>query len=174
MRYARIQSGTVMEVVDLDEGETPADFYHSAIAETFVEDPSDTAAPGFTFDGTAFSAPAAAPVTREMIAAEAERRIAAGIFVDAKAFRADDASVSRVREMLDAFVAGIVSPEGVTFRTAAGDEFTLTAEAAARSIYEAQITHRAAVLAASSSLQDTLPADYLTNAAWPVAVSITL
>jgi len=131
---------------------------------------------GGTVSGAGLALPAYAvkPVTAEMVRNEAERRIAAGITVDALPFRADDASVGRVREMLDAFVAVIVPPAGVTFKTAAGDEFTLTTEAQARAIYEGQITHRAAVLAASAALQDTLPADYLTNAAWPAVTAVVL
>ena len=119
-----------------------------------------------------FSAPQL-QVTAADIRAEAERRIAVGIVVDGVPFKADDVSVSRVGRMVDAFNDGLVDPAGITFRTAAGDRFTLTELTQVRSIYHALIGYQSAVLSASDTLQATMPSDYLESAVWPNQPSLS-
>ena len=114
------------------------------------------------------------PVTTEKVSAEAERRIGVGILVDGKAFRSDDVSVARVQQMRDAFIANMVDQNGVTFRTAAGDDFTLTSQAQAEAIYFELIAYRGAVLSASANLQDDLPSDFSNDSYWPGKPAIEL
>jgi len=104
----------------------------------------------------------------QLIRDEAERRIRAGITVDGEPFRADDASTQRVGEMVAAFAANLVPPEGVTFRTAAGATLTLTTRAEAEAIRDALLRHRAAVLAVSAEKQDGADVD------WPTPEAVTL
>lgn len=104
---------------------------------------------------------------------EAERRILTGIIVNGAPFRADDASTQRVGEMVAAFAAGLVGPEGVRFRTAAGTVFTLTAQAQAEAIRDALLRHRAACLAASAVLQDAPPQNPADPSHWPVPEAVS-
>jgi hypothetical protein len=112
--------------------------------------------------------------TADDIRLEAERRIEAGITVDGKAFRADDQSTARIKQIIDGFAAGLAPAAGVVFRTAAGDAFTLASSAEAEAIYAGQLQWRAAVLAASAALQDSLPVDYAADSHWPSAVAVAV
>jgi hypothetical protein len=112
------------------------------------------------------------PIQR--IREEAERRIRSGILVNGAAFRADDASTQRVGEMVAAFAAGLVGPDGVSFRTAAGSAFTLTAQSQAEAIRDALLRHRAACLAVSAALQEAPPANPADPALWPAPEAVSL
>lgn len=105
---------------------------------------------------------------------EAERRIQAGIIVNGAPFRADDTSTQRIGEMVAAFAAGLVGPDGVTFRTAGGAAFTLTLQSEAEAIRDALLRHRAGCLATSAALQNDPPADPSDPSYWPTPESISL
>jgi hypothetical protein len=104
----------------------------------------------------------------QAIAVEAEQRIAAGILVDTKPFRCDEVSTQRVGEMVRSFADGLVGEDGVTFRTAAGDLFTLTSSNQAQAIYDAQRRWRSSVLEVSAKKQGGQSIN------WPDQISITL
>ncbi|MDW3204558.1 MAG: hypothetical protein R8L07_03365 [Alphaproteobacteria bacterium] len=103
------------------------------------------------------------------ISKDAERRIATGILVDGKPFRCDETSAQRIWQCLSAFQDGLVPPGGTSFRTAAGDVFTLTTQAQAQAIFDAQRRYIAAVLSASAALQTGQ-----SGVDWPDRISITL
>jgi uncharacterized protein YaiE (UPF0345 family) len=106
------------------------------------------------------------------ILAEAERRIAAGITVNGKPFRADDISVMRMKNLAGALA---VAAPGTTqtFRTAAGDQFTVDAAQAA-AISTAQIRWQGAILGASAALQANPPLDPTADANWPAKPGVTV
>ena len=122
--------------------------------------------------GKAVPAYSVRPLSRAHIMAEAERRIDVGILVDGKPFKADNGSVSRISSLSYGLSNSMAS--SITFKTAAGDTFTLTTATQADTIYDALISYQSDVLTASATLQDSLPADYLTSAEWPAQASVTL
>ena len=105
---------------------------------------------------------------------EAERRIGIGIIVNGKAFRCDEISTQRIGELVRSFEDGLIEEGGVTFRTDAGDAYTLSSLSDARTIYDAQRRHRTALLAASSSLQAAPPTDPQADEHWPVPEQVTI
>lgn len=107
------------------------------------------------------------------VAAEAERRISAGILVDGHAFRADDASRQRLAEMIGQFGTARMPPSGQTFRTAAGAEFTWTRVEQPQAVADVVAGYVMAVLAKSAELQRAPPLDYAADRHWP-AVPQTL
>lgn len=110
----------------------------------------------------------------QMISDEAERRMAVGITVDGLPFRCDDASTQRVAEMVSSFQDRQVGRHGLSFRTRAGHRITLTRKAQAAKLLAAQRAYRAACLATSAALQDTLPPDPLLDRHWPAVPALTL
>ncbi len=112
------------------------------------------------------------PPSVAAVRAEAERRISSGILVNGKPFRCDDQSVLRMRELKDALAAAAPGATQ-TFKTAAGDTFTVTAAQAA-AIADAQRAYRGAVLARSTALQDSPPANIADDAHWPAKMRVTL
>jgi hypothetical protein len=108
----------------------------------------------------------------DAVRAEAEKRIASGVLINAKAFRADDVSTGRMDRLASALAA---APPGTTqtFNTAAGDAFTVDAAQAA-AIYAAQVNWQGAILAASAALQADPPADPAADANWPAKPSVTV
>lgn len=129
-----------------------------------------------TWDGAQFIAPLApspeeiAAVVTRAIRAEAERRLTAGIIVNAKPFKADDASVLRMN-LLAGGLAASAPGTMQAFRTAAGDTFTVDAAQAA-AISRAQIGYVGAMLAASAALQASPPADPTADVHWPIRPNV--
>jgi len=105
---------------------------------------------------------------------EAERRIGTGITVNGKPFRCDEISTQRIGELVESFGDGLIGDDGVTFRTVAGDTFTLTSLSETRTIYDAQRRHRSALLTTSSALQAAPPDDPEADSHWPLPEQITL
>lgn len=112
-----------------------------------------------------YVAPPAEQPTVKDVSAEAERRIATGTTINAVAFRTDDATMIRLRGLLDGFDAGHVPLEGVTYRTAAGATLHFDSRAEAQAVYDAANLFRSTILVASAALQvmDPIPTDYATN-----------
>jgi hypothetical protein len=104
------------------------------------------------------------------IAREAERRIAAGKTLNGVQFRTDDATMTRLRGLLDAFDAGIVPEGGVTYRTASGQAVTYSSRAVVQTLYDAANLYRSEVLETSATLQDAPPADFADDTHWPGAI----
>lgn len=105
---------------------------------------------------------------------EAERRMARGILVNGMAFRADDASTQRIGELLQSFRDGLIGPGGVSFRTANGQMLTLRSINAVGRIYDAQRRCRAACLASSAALQQSVPEDVSNDRHWPAQELVDL
>lgn len=101
------------------------------------------------------------------IAREAERRIAAGKTLNGVQFRTDDATMTRLRGLLDAFDADLVPEGGVTYRTASGQSVTYSSRAVVQTLYDAANLYRSAVLEASADLQEANPADFMDETHWP-------
>jgi hypothetical protein len=101
------------------------------------------------------------------IAREAERRIAAGKLLNGVQFRTDDATMTRLRGLLDAFDANIVPEGGVTYRTASGQTVTYSSRAVVQTLYDAANLYRSAVLETSAALQGVNPADFTDDQYWP-------
>lgn len=112
-------------------------------------------------------------VTRQ-IRLEAERRIAKGILVNGRTFRADDASTQRIGEVLQSFRDGLIDADGATFRTAAGDIVTLRSVDEARRVFDAQRRYRTACLASSAALQQNPPEDIPNDRNWPAPERVDL
>lgn len=109
---------------------------------------------------------------RARVKAEAERRANRGLLVNGKPFRCDNDSVLRMLLLANGLAAA--GPGATqTFRTAAGDEFTVTA-AQASSIHQAQVAYLGALLDASADLQAAPPENELDDAHWPARPSVTL
>lgn len=106
------------------------------------------------------------------VRSQAEQRIIKGILVNGKPFRADDVSVGRMGRLANA-LAVAVGGTTQTFKTAAGDTFTVNAAQAA-AISTAQIRWQGAILAQSAALQDALPANPSADANWPTPPSVIL
>jgi len=87
--------------------------------------------------------------------AEAERRIAAGTVVGGVPFRCDDRSVGRISGMMVSAQRGKVP---IVFKTQAGNTVTITTALEAEALFDAASAHVAAMLAASSALQDAIGA----------------
>lgn len=102
-----------------------------------------------------------------LIAREAERRIAAGKSINGVQFRTDDATMTRLRGLLDAFDAGIVPEGGVTYRTASGQAVTYSSRAVVQVLYDAANLYRSEVLETSAALQGVNPADFTDDQYWP-------
>jgi len=101
------------------------------------------------------------------IALEAERRIREGKTINGVQFRTDDATMIRLRGLLDAFDAGLVPEGGVTYRTASGASVTYSERAVVQTLYVAANLYRSAMLEASDALQEDPPADFTADEHWP-------
>lgn len=101
------------------------------------------------------------------IAREAERRIAMGKTLNGVQFRTDDATMTRLRGLLDAFDADLVPEGGVTYRTASGQPVTYSSRAVVQVLYDAANLYRSEVLETSAALQGVNPADFTDDQYWP-------
>lgn len=101
------------------------------------------------------------------IAKEAERRIAVGKSINGVQFRTDDATMTRLRGLLDAFDADLVPEGGVTYRTASGQAVTYSSRAVVQTLYDAANLYRSEVLETSAALQGVNPADFTDDSHWP-------
>lgn len=110
----------------------------------------------------------------EVIQAEADRRVSAGIITAGKPYKTDDSTTQKLRELVQGFRDGDVPIGGYTFSTAAGDAVTYETEAQADFIRRIANAYRAQVLAASHVLQtsDPIPADYTDDVHWPNYVDV--
>lgn len=111
------------------------------------------------------AAAALTEATLAVIRTECERRIAAGVVLSPSGmrFRCDTMSITRIQGMKDA-------PSGafpITFKTYQGVTVTVADAGAAGSVFDQAASYVAAVLAASSALQDDPPADPLDDQHWP-------
>lgn len=117
----------------------------------------------------ALDAPPMPPPTASDIQAEAERRIDAGTIIEGIVFRTDDATMIRLRGLLDAFDAGLVPERGVSYRTRAGVLVSFKDRATAERFYNGANQYRSTVLEASARLQALLPGDFFENDHWDPA-----
>lgn len=109
---------------------------------------------------------------RARVKAEAERRANRGLLVDGKPFRCDNDSVLRMLLLANGLAAAAPGTTQ-TFRTAAGDEFAVTAAQAA-AIHAAQVSYLGALLDASAGLQAAPPANEMDDAHWPARPTVAL
>jgi len=109
----------------------------------------------------------APPITVNDVSEEAERRIELGTTIRGITFRTDDATMIRMRGLLDAFEIGDVPSGGVTYSTASGTDIVFPDAATALLVYRAANLFRSAVLEASQTLQRAIPADYSDDSHWP-------
>ena len=123
---------------------------------------------GQTVPEGALDAPPVPPLTATDIQAEAERRIEAGTIIDGLVFRTDDATMIRLRGLIDAFDAGLVPERGVSYRTRAGVLVSFKDRATAQRFYNEANQYRSTVLEASARLQalDAIPDDFHKDDHW--------
>lgn len=131
------------------------------------------AAPGIGQEDVAFTADeeiardaeeaAALIPTADAIKAEAERRINEGTLINGVLFKCDVLSVTRIAAMKD----GPTAMFPVVFKTHTGVTVTVNNATEALAIFNAASLFVSNVLAASATLQDTLPADYADDIYWP-------
>jgi len=168
MKYARIEDGIVAEVIDA--GATPIEqMFTPELVATMVSDPAEEAVEGGTWDGQAFGPIPASVITRRMVSDFAEALISQGTLIGGVQFRCDDKSMARIHGMARKAQRKEEASEAVNFpfKTAAGIDVTITSAAQAWGIFDAASDYVAAVIEASASLQDTLPADFADASYWP-------
>lgn len=87
----------------------------------------------------------------------AELRIEQGTEINQIQFRTNEASLQRLRELMDAFDAGLVGAGGKTYMTSAGVPLTFTSKSQVFAVYQAAILYRSAVLERSAQIQQLNP-----------------
>ena len=105
----------------------------------------------------------------------AEALIRDGIILEGSPFRGDGDSRARLAESIDGLTRGVIST--AKFTTAAGTPFEVTDATVLASLRDVFIAYGAAVLAASTDLQQSPPAsieDVPGNAAWPAVPNLTI
>ncbi len=91
------------------------------------------------------------------VSLEAERRIEAGTHINGTQFKTDQASVSRLREMLDGFGAGLPEASQVKACTAEGVLLVLDTQEKVQALYHAAIKYRAGIVTRSAEIQQLDP-----------------
>ena len=117
----------------------------------------------------------AAALMTVAIREHAEALIKDGIILEASQFRGDGDSRARLAESIDGLTRGVIST--AKFTTAAGVAFEVSDPAVLAALRDVFIAYGAAVLAASTDLQQSPPAsieDVPGNAAWPAVPNLTI
>ncbi|KZL10720.1 hypothetical protein [Pseudovibrio sp. Ad26] len=94
---------------------------------------------------------------RQIVSDEAERRIEQGTQINGTQFKTDQASVSRLREMLDGFGAGLPEASQVKACTAEGVLLVLDTQEKVQTLYHAAIKYRAGIVTRSAEIQQLDP-----------------
>ncbi|WP_057464373.1 hypothetical protein [Pseudovibrio sp. POLY-S9] len=91
------------------------------------------------------------------VSLEAEKRIEVGTQINGHQFKTDQASVSRLREMLDGFEAGLPEASQVKACTAEGVLLVLDTQEKVQALYHAAIKYRAGIVTRSAEIQQLDP-----------------
>ncbi|MGH0004065.1 hypothetical protein ACQU0X_28675 [Pseudovibrio ascidiaceicola] len=111
--------------------------------------------------------------SRVTVSKEAEKRIEAGTQINGHQFKTDQDSVSRLREMLDGFGAGLPEASQVKACTAEGVLLVLDTEEKVQALYHAAIKYRAGIVTRSAEIQQLNPIpDPSQDALWDLSKTL--
>jgi hypothetical protein len=110
---------------------------------------------------------------RTKVRAKAEQLIKQGTQINGRQFKTDQASVSRLREMLDGFDAGLPEASQVKACTAEGVLLVLDTQEKVQALYHAAIKYRAGIVTRSAEIQqlDPIP-DPSQDALWDLTKTL--
>ncbi|QUS59185.1 hypothetical protein [Pseudovibrio brasiliensis] len=139
-----------------------------------LEEDDETPEVSWRFVNGVFVAPSAAVATGRDVSNRAETLINAGTQIEGVQFKTDEASLQRLRELIDAFKLGLIGSDGRSYHTAAGDLLTFKSVTEVEQFYSQALLYRSSILERSADMQqlDPIP-DPSKEALWDVSKTLS-